>query len=193
MRKTIAAAVFAAITSSAAWAGPYEDGLAAAAQGDHAQAASMFQKAAQQGLALAQYRLGVMFTDGSGVKQDYAAAAGWLYKAAAQENMPAQHELAILYHEGKGVSQNHAQAAQLWHKAALKGFAAAQYKLAALYSYGQGVQRDYVQAHMWYHLAAIGGQKMACDERDAVATHLTPEQLAESARRARKWLIGDGV
>ena len=41
-------------------------------------------KAAEQGIAEAQSNLGLMYSDGLGVKQDYTEAAKWFRKAAEQ-------------------------------------------------------------------------------------------------------------
>jgi TPR repeat protein len=43
-----------------------------------------YQKAAKQGHAEAQYRLGVAYVYGKGVPQDYAEAVRWYRKAADQ-------------------------------------------------------------------------------------------------------------
>ncbi len=53
-------------------------------QQDYAEAAKWYRKAAVQGVAAAQYNLGLMYTNGHGVTQDYAEAVKWYRKAAAQ-------------------------------------------------------------------------------------------------------------
>lgn len=47
-------------------------------------AAEWFLKAAEQGLARAQYNLGVMYANGTGVAQSYEKAVEWYQKAAEQ-------------------------------------------------------------------------------------------------------------
>ena len=49
---------------------------------DYIKAAELFQKAANQGYAAAQYNLGVMYYNGEGVPQDYVKAAELFQKAA---------------------------------------------------------------------------------------------------------------
>ena len=53
---------------------------------DNEAAVSWYRKAAEQGLAEAQYNLGVMYANGDGVAQDYAAAHMWFNLAAANRN-----------------------------------------------------------------------------------------------------------
>jgi TPR repeat protein len=55
-------------------------------QQDNEAATSWYRKAAEQGLAEAQYNLGVMYANGDGVAQDYAAAHMWFNLAAASRN-----------------------------------------------------------------------------------------------------------
>ncbi len=61
-----------------------------------------------------------------------------------------------------------------------------------MYEKGQGVPQDYVQAHMWYNLAAShfapgSDRDRAVKNRDILAAKMTPAQIAEAQRLARKW------
>ena len=60
---------------------------------DYAEAARWFRKAADQGLAEAQFNLGIMYDGGQGVAQDYAEAVRWFRKAADQSLAAAQFNL----------------------------------------------------------------------------------------------------
>ena len=62
--------------------GMYADGQGV--QEDIDQAISWLRKAAEQGLAEAQYELGQMYANGRGVPQDDTLAEMWLRKAAEQ-------------------------------------------------------------------------------------------------------------
>lgn len=61
----------------------------------------------ETGDAEAQYQMGLVYENGSGVKQDHAAAAEWYRKAAEQGHAIAQYFLGFLYEIGKGVPQSH--------------------------------------------------------------------------------------
>ena len=52
-----------------------------------------FAGAAEQGLAMAQYNLGVMYAKGEGVTQDNEQAVAWYRKAAEQGEAIAQNNL----------------------------------------------------------------------------------------------------
>ena len=86
------------------------------------------------------------------------------------------------------VLQDFARARQWYEKAAAQGIAGAQYRLGALYHHGYGGPQDFVQAHKWYNLAAANGKKKAARLRDTLAEEImTPAQIIEAQRLARKW------
>ena len=81
----------------------------------------MVEKAAEQGNALAQANLGVMYRDGMGVTQDDEQAVEWWKKAAEQENAIAQFNLGLMYGKGIGVAQSDEKAVYWFTKAAKQG------------------------------------------------------------------------
>jgi hypothetical protein len=87
---------------------------------DDAQAAVWFRKAAEQGLAEAQFSLGEFYDQGDGVTQDDAQAALWYRKASEQGYAPAQFFLGLDYDGGKGVPQNYTEA-YFWLDVATSG------------------------------------------------------------------------
>jgi V8-like Glu-specific endopeptidase len=63
-------------------------------------------KAADQGLAIAQYYLALAYADGDGVPQDDAEAARW-FRLAADKGYPnAQFHLGLAYADGRGVPRD---------------------------------------------------------------------------------------
>lgn len=74
-------------------------------------------KAADQGVANAQFNLGFMYKRGQGVKQDSQEAAKWYRKAADQGLEVAQYNLGLMYDKGHGVKQDFKEAAK-WDKKA---------------------------------------------------------------------------
>jgi len=59
-----------------------------------------YRKAADQGHALAQCNLGIVYHNGIGLAQDFEQAKQWLRKAADQGHANAQHVLGIMYDNG---------------------------------------------------------------------------------------------
>jgi len=70
-------------------------------------------KAAQQGLAEAQFVVGGAYYQGHGIPQDYTEAATWIRKSADQGYRYAQHDLGAMYANGRGVKQDYV-AAYMW-------------------------------------------------------------------------------
>ncbi len=89
-------------------------------------------------------------------------------------------------------SGDYATALRLWRPLAEQGNADAQFALGFMLERGQGVPRDRVQAHMLYSLAASSlppgeDHDTAVKYRDAVASQMTPAQIAEAEKLARQW------
>ena len=77
---------------------------------------------AEQGVAEAQYNLGVMYDNGQGVRQDDAEALRWYRKAVEQGNAEAQYNLGVLYAYGHGVRQDLHLSKEWFGKACDGGF-----------------------------------------------------------------------
>ena len=169
-----------------AWA-DFQAGMDANNRGDYATALREWQPLAEQGDALAQYNLGVLYRKGRGVPQDDVQARQWYAKAAAQGQAKAQFNLGTLYFNGEGVAKDYQQALRWFRLAADQGEALAQTKMAIMYDEGQGVPKNFVQAYKWYSLAATNGDKPAPQLRDLIANQMTPAQIAEAQRLAREW------
>ena len=113
---------------------------------DYGDAVRWYRKAAEQGLAAAQFNLGTMYGDGQGVPQDHGEAARWYRKAADQGDANGQHNLGGSYVHGRGVPQDYGEAVRWYRRAADQGHAGAQCNLGQRYSNGQGVPKDCAEA-----------------------------------------------
>jgi uncharacterized protein len=80
-----------------------------------------YKLAAAQGIADAQYSLGVMYGKGRGVAQDYNEAVKWYKLAAAQADAAAQYNLGVMYGKGQGVAQDYVEAYMWLNLAAITG------------------------------------------------------------------------
>ena len=87
-------------------------------QSQYAEALTLYQFLAEQGDAIAQFKMGVMYEMGQYVTQNYTQAVCWYLKAAEQGNSNARYNLAIKYQTGQGVTQDNTQAAYWYRKAA---------------------------------------------------------------------------
>ena len=79
------------------------------------------ERAARQGLGVAQYNTGVDYRDGRGCEQSYERAAEWYEKAARKGHAGAMSNLGLLYYEGQGVPQSYERAAELYKQSAALG------------------------------------------------------------------------
>ena len=178
---------------------------------DYSTAFKEFKPLAEQGNAEAQFSLGLMYEHAFGVRRDNAEAVKWYRKAAEQGQKEAQFSLGVMYYVGKqgysesflsemsmplaerelfsltSVPQDYAEAARWYRKAAEQGDPIAQQNLGYMYLYGQGVQQDYIHAYMWLNLSATQAADGSAELRDKTAARMTPSQIAEAQRLARKW------
>ena len=109
----------------------------------------------------AQYKLGVAYASGNGVKKDEGEAVRWFRKAATQGDAQAQNSLGLMFDEGRGVVKNDREAVRWYRKAADQGDANAQHSLGFMYANGRGVEKDDRAAVRWYGKAAEQGKTFA--------------------------------
>ena len=77
------------------------------------EAVKLYGLATEQGLAKAQYNLGVKYDLGQGVLQDHKEAVKWYRLAAEQGHVQAQNSLGGMHYNGDGVAQDYALA-HMW-------------------------------------------------------------------------------
>ena len=149
---------------------------------------------AKAGHADAQHLLGLMYYMGRGVARDYAQALEWHRKAAAQGKADAQYVVGAMYYTGNAVKADARQAVTWFRQAAEKGHAEAQHALGLMYRFhAAGLPEDRVLAYMLWSLAADGGNKNSSAQRSAMASLMTPQQLAEAQSLLRSWKPGQAL
>jgi TPR repeat protein len=79
--------------SACAFAGPWEDGMAAYNRGDYVPAIQLFRPLAAKGNAKAQHLIGVMYHKGEGVARSSVRAFAWFSLAAAHGDSEAKAKL----------------------------------------------------------------------------------------------------
>ncbi|NGZ98075.1 MAG: sel1 repeat family protein [Nitrospira sp. WS110] len=98
-------------------AGSIEEAEFAYDRGEYTKAARLFSPLAEQGVASAQFYLGLMHEKGRGVRQDYQTAVTWFRKAAAQGYAGPQNNLGLIYERGRGVRKDLVRAF-MWYQLA---------------------------------------------------------------------------
>jgi TPR repeat protein len=160
-----------------------EDAVAAYRRGDYATALRLYRPLADQGLAVGQFNLGLMYDNGQGVPRNYAEAMKWYRLAADQERADAQYQLGHLYYQ----QADYTEAVKWFQLAADQGRPDAQSNLGAMYAEGEGVPQDLVQALKWFILSATQNHKDAMENRDKALLIMTHSQIAEAQKLAREW------
>ncbi|HTK84184.1 MAG TPA: hypothetical protein VL625_03775 [Patescibacteria group bacterium] len=120
-----------------------------------------FKKAANHGLAQAQFQHALMFLYGDGENIDFSMARASFQSAAQQGLAPAQFNIALMCATGLGGDTDYACAAKWYERAAAQGLILAQNNLGELFEHGAGVTQDYEIAAKWYRAAAETGYPVA--------------------------------
>ena len=183
MRRIVSALLLLVASSSVV--ADFAAGLEAYLRGDYATALREFRPLAEQGVAAAQFNLGLMYDNGDGVPEDARQAVFWYRKAAEQGIAAAQFNLGLMYANGEGVPEDARQAVFWYRKTAEQGDAAAQVNLGLMYANGDGVPDDARQAVFWYRKAA--GQGNTAAQFNLGLMYANGEGVPEDARQAVFW------
>ena len=132
----------------------YSVGYRSLLEEDFEAAVHWLDRAAEQGYAPAQDRLGAMYLHGEGVEQDLEKAVLWTAKAAEQGYAKAQFNLGLMYLYGDGVEKSLEKAVLWMMRVAEQGDARAQFNLGLMYLYGDGVEKSLEKAVLWVMRAA---------------------------------------
>ncbi|RYG63934.1 sel1 repeat family protein [archaeon] len=150
------------------------------------QAVEWLKKAGNNGLILAQCRLGDYYCKPVNkpflrinIKEEDTASY-WYRKAADQNFSPAQFFMGRFSELGEnGVQQNDSAAASWYRKAADRGHQLACYHLGLCYENGIGVHPDHAEAERWYRKSVIDFEKIEANCRD--------ESILSNPKERFKW------
>ena len=155
-------------------------------RGEYVTALELYETLAGQGIAEAQFQLGLMYEQGLGTDVDRHAAQRYYQQAAEQQSPQALDALGTLYLKGEGVIQNFKESLRLFQQAAARGYPQAQHNLGIAYADGKGTFRDPVKAHMWFNLASANGYPQAAASRERLASSMAQSEIARAQDNAMK-------
>lgn len=160
---------------------------------DYARAAELYRRVAENNPSV-QWRLGVMYDLGQGVRESPEDAVRLFRRAAAANDSNANASLAVMYANGRGVRQDHGQAMRYYRRAAELGSGAGFLGVGMLYQFGLGVAASPNEAAAWYlasHAMRDNRARQLLGELglDAAATRAAASranQLLQSYRRRER-------
>lgn len=149
-----------------------------------AEASCWYQKAAEQGVAEAQVKLGWIYRNGLGVERDLGKSKYWYckgvqhyYGEAEKGDAMAQLTLGWMYESGEAVECDYLKAVRWYRKAADQDLPRAQFDLGGMFYGGYGVEQDFAEAYKWFWLSGADGW-------ENYAEKMTAAQIAEGKLRA---------
>ncbi|MDN3651784.1 tetratricopeptide repeat protein [Thalassotalea ponticola] len=163
-------------------AGLYETGRGV--EKSDIKAFELYQRAANRGIAEAQFNLAQMYLEGRGTPVNKRQGFEYTRRAAQKGLAAAQYNLALMYHHGVNTSQNFVKAATWYEDAAKQNYALAQFNLAILYYEGKGVSKDIQQSYIWNRVAAFNGYGPAEQSMDMDSRELSRDQIKRAREQA---------
>ena len=167
---------------------PYalSDALMPYAKRDYGRALALLTPLAEQGDAVAQLKLGIIFSRGKVGAPDPVAALGWFTKAAEQGQVEAQFELGRIYRDGLGTRADGSAAVAWLERAAEKGAPHALNALGELYLGHQNVAQDFAAARSWFLRGAQAGNSPSMHNLGVI--YALGLGVAQDEVEAFKWL-----
>lgn len=156
-------------------------------EGDIETATSFLRRAAQKGIAPAQYDLGKLYERGSGVDRDLIEARGLIQKAAEAGHVGAMYDYALFLAEGEGGPKSEPDAVIWFNAAARHGLVDAQYNLGVVHAEGIGTEKNLAEALFWFEVAAMAGDAGAKQEVANLRTRVSMTDSLDAHERAKSW------
>lgn len=132
-------------------------------EGQYEKAFELYLAAAKRGNTTAQFKTGMAYYSGKGVKKNNRQAMEWFRRAAKKQHAGSQFALGYLYEKGEGVPQKIYEAVKWYRKAALQDLKEAQYALGVCYAEGRGVKKNLLEAEHLFRLSSEQGYPPASD------------------------------
>lgn len=162
------------------------EGNDARKRGDFKRALELYEKAAEEGDAGAQYLYAWMCFEGEGTEQDKKKALYWFEKAAARGYVDAQFNCGVMYYKGEGTEQDKKKALYWYEKAAGRGIIQAQINCGKMYLNGEGTEQDKKKALFWFEKAAARGNVDA--QTKIGLMYLLGDEIEQDMEKASFWL-----
>ena len=155
-------------------------------QDEERRAAKHILRAAEAGLPLAVYWLGVLTDHGTGTERDPATAAEHYRRAAAMGHRSAQACWGRALMAGLGVDRNPIEGESWLRRAALAGDPEAAALIGDLYAAGGALPPNLAEAAIWFRRAAEAGHPVAA--RSLGLIHLNGAGAPRDPKEAALWL-----
>ena len=152
---------------------------------DLAASAEWYRRAAEQGNAGAQARLGECCRYGKGVPVNLVEAAVCFLKSARQGHPGGEYKFGLCLSLGIGVTQNPEKAVVFFRRSAAQGNTDAFVSLGDAYHTGEGVTRDPVQAAAWFRRGAEEGNPTA--QLSLARCYCNDEGVTRDINQAVEW------
>lgn len=160
-------------------------------EGNSAEAFELFEEAARNNHARANYNAGLCLKDGLGVSADPGRAFEYFQSAAELGNPEAMNALGMAFLDGSGTKSDPTKALEWFERAAERGVPSAMGNLGTMYARAQGVPKNLDKAREWYQRAIDAGDSAARENLEILAASdeenlETPQTAAPSRQNSEE-------
>lgn len=141
-------------------------------------------KLAEQGNKEAQYIVGEMYEQGSGVAKNKTKALRWFETSASQGHKKSTYKLLYLEIQSNGLNDFSKSQLGVLRQEAVSGDENAQYYLGKMYAAGVGVPKSLTNALTWLNKATFNGLSEA--EHEAIVVEDELARIRESQAKKRQ-------
>lgn len=141
----------------------FQLGRALEKSGAYAEAAQLYEQAANSGYPRAIGNLVNLYLDGTGVQKNDAKAVEWAKKGVRAGDLSSMTTLGNLYSWGRGLDKDEREAFRLWQLAANGDYTPAQSRLGVAYIAGIGVGVNAPEGARQFRLSAAAGDAEGMD------------------------------
>lgn len=160
----------------------------AGASQDYAEAARLFELAADQGDRNALFNLGKLYFEGKGVEKDAAQAIAYYRQAADQDHILALNTLGALYLAGAKSTADIAQARGYFERSAAFGNAVGLFELARLVLEAGTAPPRQIEAHMYLNLASARSHPNAPQALQDLTAAMAQSDVELAQSKARSFV-----
>jgi len=155
--------------------------------GQHGEAAELYEQLSERGYTAAAVNLGTMYLLGQDVAKDYDKARRFFEIGADAGNANALYQLGRIYKEGTGVKVDYPRAFEFYSRAVeVADHLGAMVQIGFMYTNGFGVAADQQKAFDFYKRAADQNQPAALNNVGLM--YLTGRAVRQDTREAISWL-----
>ncbi len=131
----------------------FEEAQTALKNKQYEKAIELFRQSAKYGNNEANFKLGIIYYKGNGIKKDLSLAMKYFQRASAAGHLKAKYNTGVIYATKNYEKHDYKEAYKIFEELSIVNYPSAQNKLGLFLLHGLGVDKDYKKAVKWFEEA----------------------------------------